>query len=171
EKLDEVVAATDDERILLHMNELGYRAILTSDQHQSGTDRCAEAAEKLPEYDVIINIQGDEPYIDPRQIDLVCSCFADKETKLATLVKEIRRAEELFNPNSPKVILNKFFETIYFSRMPIPYYREKPEEEWLNEHVYYKHIGIYGYERSTLLALTKLPVSSLEKAEKLEQLR
>lgn len=171
EKLDDVVAATDDERILLHLKELGYRAILTSDQHQSGTDRCAEAAEKLPDYDVIINIQGDEPFIDPRQIDLLCSCFADHETKLATLVKEIHTTEELFNPNSPKVILNKFFETIYFSRTPIPYYREKPQEEWLNAHTYYKHIGIYGYERDTLLALTQLPVSSLEKAEKLEQLR
>jgi 3-deoxy-manno-octulosonate cytidylyltransferase (CMP-KDO synthetase) len=170
-KLDEVVVATDDERILLHINNLGYRAILTSDQHQSGTDRCAEVANKLPGFDVIINIQGDEPFIDPKQIDLLCSCFADPETVLATLVKEIQSVEELNNPNSPKVIINRLSEAIYFSRTPIPYFRGKVQSEWLQEHSYYKHIGIYGYRTDTLLAITQLPISALERVEALEQLR
>ncbi|KAA8483632.1 3-deoxy-manno-octulosonate cytidylyltransferase (CMP-KDO synthetase) [Arcticibacter tournemirensis] len=170
-KLDEVVVATDDERILVHVNDFGGRAILTSQAHQSGTDRCAEAADKLPGFDIIINIQGDEPYIDSRQIDLLASCFADSETKLATLVKNITTAEELNNPNSPKVVLNKNYEALYFSRAAIPYMRGKGNEDWVNEHTFYKHIGIYGYRRDTLQAITKLPVSLLEKAESLEQLR
>lgn len=170
-KLDEVVVATDDERILVHVNELGYRGILTSDQHQSGTDRCAEVARKLPGFDVIINIQGDEPFIDPRQIDLLCSCFADHDTLLATLVKEIKSLEELNNPNSPKVVLNRLSEAIYFSRTPIPYFRGKEPSDWLKGHTYFKHIGIYGYRTDTLQAITQLPLSLLEKTEALEQLR
>ena len=170
-KLDEVVVATDDERILLHVNELGYRAILTSDQHQSGTDRCAEVAQKIPGFDVVVNIQGDEPYIDPKQIDLLCACFADGDTVLATLIKEINSVEELNNINSPKVVINRMSEAIYFSRTPIPYFRGKDQSEWLKEQVYYKHIGIYGYRTDTLLAITQLPVSNLEKTEALEQLR
>lgn len=170
-KLDELVVATDDERILLHVHEFGGRAILTADTHQSGTDRCAEAAMKLPGFDVIINIQGDEPYIDNRQIDLLASCFADPSTALATLVKKIESPEELNNPNSPKVILNRDSEAIYFSRSPIPYLRGKENEEWLQHHTYFKHIGIYGYRLDTLKAITKLPISSLERAESLEQLR
>ncbi len=171
EKLDEVVVATDDERILLHIQELGYRAILTSSDHQSGTDRCAEVAEKLPGFDVIINIQGDEPFIDPKQIDLLCSCFADAGTELATLIKPIKTLEELNNPNSPKVVLNRNNEAIYFSRHAIPYYRGKDEANQLEDITYYNHIGIYGYRTETLKAITKLPVSMLERAESLEQLR
>lgn len=170
-KLDEIVVATDDERILLHVHEHGYRAILTSAEHQSGTDRCAEVAEKLPGFDVIINIQGDEPFIDPRQIDLLCSCFADPAAELATLIKEIKTLEELENPNSPKIVINRLFEAIYFSRAPIPYLRGKDPMERLQYHTYYKHIGIYGYRADTLQAITKLPISALEKAEALEQLR
>lgn len=170
-KLDEIVVATDDERILLHVHELGYRAILTSAEHQSGTDRCAEVAEKLPGFGVIINIQGDEPFIDPRQIDLLCSCFADPAAELATLIKEIKTLEELENPNSPKIVINRLFEAIYFSRAPIPYLRGKDLLERLQYHTYYKHIGIYGYRADILQAITKLPISTLEKAEALEQLR
>lgn len=171
EKLNEVVVATDDERILLHVTGFGGRAVLTSDTHQSGTDRCAEAAEKLPGFEVVINIQGDEPYIDSRQIDLLATCFADAETVLATLVKKIESADELNNINSPKVIMNKASEAIYFSRTPIPFLRGKEEQTWLNDHTFYKHIGIYGYRIDTLKAITRLPVSLLEKAESLEQLR
>jgi len=169
--IDEVVVATDDERILLHVNEFGGRAILTSDNHQSGTDRCAEVAQKLPGFDIIINIQGDEPYIDPRQIDAVCNCFASADTHLATLVKAIKSEEELNNPNSPKVVLNKFSEAIYFSRSTIPYVRGAEVSKWLENHTFYKHIGIYGYRIDTLLAITQLPVSILERTEALEQLR
>ncbi len=169
--LDEVVVATDDERILLHVQKFGGRAILTSKNHQSGTDRCAEVLSKITGYDVAINIQGDEPFIDPRQITLLCSCFEDQETTIATLVKKIISTEELANVNTPKVILNLLNEAIYFSRAPIPYFRDAAEPDLLIAHMYYKHIGIYGYRSHTLQAITKLPVSSLEKAEALEQLR
>lgn len=169
--LNEVVVATDDERILLHVNSFGGRALLTSSDHQSGTDRCAETAEKLPGFDVIINIQGDEPFIDPKQIDLLCSCFAEEDTQLATLVKKINTTEELHNINSPKVILNNFSEAIYFSRTAIPYLRGIEPTDWLTTKTFYKHIGIYGYRADALKAITQLNVSSLEKAEALEQLR
>ncbi|WP_207425303.1 3-deoxy-manno-octulosonate cytidylyltransferase [Pedobacter sp. SYSU D00535] len=171
EKLDEVVVATDDERILMHVREFGGRALLTADTHQSGTDRCAEVAQKLPGFDIIINIQGDEPFINPKQIDLLCSCFAEAETALATLVKKINFEEELYNPNSPKVVLNKNSEAIYFSRATIPFVRGKEASDWLQSNIFYKHIGIYGYRIDTLLSITQLPVSLLEKTEALEQLR
>ncbi|WP_207535131.1 3-deoxy-manno-octulosonate cytidylyltransferase [Desertivirga arenae] len=171
QKLDEVVVATDDERILMHVRAFGGRAILTADTHQSGTDRCAEVAQKLPGFDIIINIQGDEPFIDPKQIDMVCSCFAPSDTVLATLVKPITTEEELFNVNSPKVVLNKLSEAIYFSRATIPHVRGTEQNEWLKMHQFYKHIGIYGYRIDTLQSITRLPVSILEKTEALEQLR
>lgn len=170
-KLDEVVVATDDERILMHVRAFGGRAILTSPDHQSGTDRCAEVAEKLPGFDILINIQGDEPFIDPEQIDMLCTCFEAEGTELATLVKKIITSEELHNPNSPKVILNSNSEAIYFSRTAIPYLRNIELQYWINSHTFYKHIGIYGYRIGTLKTITKLAVSSLEKAEALEQLR
>lgn len=170
-KLTELVVATDDERILDHVTSFGGRVILTSPNHQSGTDRCAEVAEKLQGFDVLINIQGDEPFIDPTQIDLLCNCFNSKETELATLVKKIATNEELNNANSPKVILNHISEAIYFSRAPIPYLRNIESTDWLHHHTFYKHIGIYGYKANTLKAITQLPISSLEKAEALEQLR
>jgi 3-deoxy-manno-octulosonate cytidylyltransferase (CMP-KDO synthetase) len=169
--LDEVVVATDDERILLHVNSFGGRSLLTSTEHQSGTDRCAEVSEKLPGFDVIINIQGDEPFIDPAQIDLLCTCFDSTDTQLATLIKKIQSAEELHNPNSPKVIINANSEAIYFSRTAIPYLRGVEGSGWLGAHTFYKHIGIYGYKADSLKEITKLEISSLEEAEALEQLR
>lgn len=169
--LDEVVVATDDERILLHVHEFGGRAILTSNTHQSGTDRCAEVLSKIPGFDVVLNIQGDEPFIDPRQITLLCACLTEPGTELATLVKKINSVEELSNPNSPKVVLNRRSEAVYFSRSPIPHLRSQEPENWHELFPYYKHIGIYGYRSQTLQAITQLPVSSLEKAEALEQLR
>lgn len=169
--LNEVVVATDDERILLHVNAFGGRAILTSTSHQSGTDRCAEVAQKLPGFDVVINIQGDEPFIDPKQINLLCSCFEDQTTELATLIKKINSTEELENVNSPKVVINSNSEAIYFSRTAIPYLRNTTSEDWLSNHTFYKHIGIYGYKANALQAITKLNVSVLENAEALEQLR
>lgn len=170
-KLNEVVVATDDERILQHVISFGGRAILTASHHQSGTDRCAEVAQKLPGFDIFINIQGDEPFIDPIQIDLVCNCFVNANTKLATLVKKITDLAELNNVNSPKVILDTNSEAIYFSRTIIPFLRNIEPSQWLNNHTFYKHIGIYGYNAETLKAITLLKVSSLEKAEALEQLR
>ncbi|HXI00066.1 MAG TPA: 3-deoxy-manno-octulosonate cytidylyltransferase [Sphingobacteriaceae bacterium] len=171
QKLTEVVVATDDVRILAHVNDFGGKAVLTSPDHQSGTDRCAEVADKLPGYDYAVNIQGDEPFIHPGQIDLLCSCFNDKDTVLATLVKQIHSDDDLINPNIPKVVLNSHSEAIYFSRTVIPHYRGKPLTEWLSYQTYFKHIGIYGYRTDILNTITQLPISVLEIAEALEQLR
>jgi len=169
--LNEVVVATDDDRIFDHVSGFGGLAIMTSSDHQSGTDRCAEVVLKYPDHQVIINIQGDEPYIDPEQISKVISCFDSPDTQLATLVKKVVSEQELFNANSPKVILNKNSEAIYFSRSPLPHIRGQEQKNWLNHFTYFKHIGIYGYRADILQQITKLPVSSLEKAESLEQLR
>jgi 3-deoxy-manno-octulosonate cytidylyltransferase (CMP-KDO synthetase) len=169
--LAEVVVATDDERIAEEVTNFGGKYVMTSPLHQSGTDRCAEVAAQLPEYDIIINIQGDEPYISPEQIELLSTCFADKDTQLATLIKEIHTEEELFNVNIPKVTINSREEALYFSRQTIPFIRSSEKHEWINKHQFYKHIGIYGYRRDVLLAITKLQPSSLEMAESLEQLR
>jgi 3-deoxy-manno-octulosonate cytidylyltransferase (CMP-KDO synthetase) len=168
----EVIVATDDARIEKTVKAFGGAVCMTSPGHQSGTDRCAEVLEKSGlKADAVINIQGDEPFIDPQQIDLVCACFNDDSVELATLVKRISSSEMLFNPNSPKVILDNDHNAIYFSRHPIPFMRGIGQTEWLNSHTFYQHIGIYGYRPETLRKITKLPVSLLEKAESLEQLR
>jgi 3-deoxy-manno-octulosonate cytidylyltransferase (CMP-KDO synthetase) len=169
--LVEVIVATDDERIYKHVHDFGGKAIITSPHHQSGTDRCAEVALQHSQYDVVINIQGDEPFIDPEQISKLVFCFNDAGTQIATLVKKIQTNEELFNANSPKVVINKLSEAVYFSRSPLPHIRGQEPENWLNYFTYFKHIGIYGYRANVLQQITKLPVSSLEKAESLEQLR
>lgn len=173
--LDKVVVATDDERIWNAVQAFGGEAILTSPNHPSGTDRCLEAYEKLNEkFDVIINIQGDEPFIHPSQIELLKEAFRNDDTQLATLVKPFASEddfENLFNPNTPKVLLNSKGQAIYFSRSVIPYIRGKHHSEWLRSHVFYKHIGIYAYKPEVLQAITSLPPSTLEKAESLEQLR
>jgi len=169
--LAEVIVATDDGRIYDHVVNFGGLAIMTSADHQSGTDRCAEVALLRPQYDVIINIQGDEPYIDPEQVSKLAACFNDADTQIATLIKKVQNEQELFNPSSPKVIVNKLSEAIYFSRSPLPHIRGHEQKDWLNYFTYFKHIGIYGYRADVLQQITKLPVSSLEKAESLEQLR
>ena len=169
--LDKVVIATDDDRIIEVVKSFGGAYALTRTDHQSGTDRCAEVALAYSGYDIVINIQGDEPYIDPVQIDLLSSCFTDPEVKLATLIKKIDTEEELFNNNIPKVVINAKQEAIYFSRHTIPFLRNAERENYLTAHQFYKHIGIYGYTTATLLEITKLKPSSLELAESLEQLR
>jgi 3-deoxy-manno-octulosonate cytidylyltransferase (CMP-KDO synthetase) len=170
--LSQVIVATDDQRILDHVNSFGGKAIMTAEHHQSGTDRCFEAYQKhdIP-FDYIINIQGDEPFIRPEQIDLVASCFRNPQTQLATLIKKIETAEELYNVNAPKVVVNLAGEAMYFSRQPIPYCRNVPNDIWHKQHTYYKHIGIYGYRADILEQITRLPLSGLEMAESLEQLR
>ena len=169
--LAEVIVATDDERIFDHVKAFGGMVSMTSADHLSGTDRCAEVAKNYPKYDVIINIQGDEPYIDPEQITKLATCFLDPDTQIATLIKEINTKEELFNYNSPKVVINKLFEAVYFSRVALPHIRARQPDTWLKHHTYYKHIGIYGYRADVLQQLTLLPISGLENAESLEQLR
>ncbi|MFZ4861522.1 3-deoxy-manno-octulosonate cytidylyltransferase [Sphingobacterium sp. Mn56C] len=171
QSLAEVIIATDDDRIANHVRSFGGNVIMTRKDHQSGTDRCAEVLETISGFDVAINIQGDEPFIDPLQIDLLVSCFDRQETEIATLVRKVESKEELLNPNKPKVVLNRNGQAIYFSRQAVPYLRGVAIEEWLNYRPFYNHIGIYGYRTSVLKALTALPVSDLEAMESLEQLR
>jgi 3-deoxy-manno-octulosonate cytidylyltransferase (CMP-KDO synthetase) len=170
--LNNVVVATDDDRILQHVKSFGGNAVMTSENHQSGTDRCFEAFSKFcPDAEVVINIQGDEPFIRPESIDLVASCFRAPQTEIATLVKKVSSQEELFNANIPKVVLNRNKEAILFSRQTIPHIRGKQHSEWLDSYTFYKHIGIYAYRTSVLAKLTALKQSPLELAESLEQLR
>ena len=174
--LDSVYIATDDASIFEVVENFGGKAVMTSPDHKSGTDRCAEAIEIIQEktgiiYDIVINIQGDEPFIQPGQINSIIKCFDDERTEIATLVKKIENIDELQDINKPKVIFEKNFEAIYFSRLPIPFLREwKPGKE-LEQNVFYKHIGMYAYKSEILQEITKLEQSSLEKAESLEQLR
>lgn len=174
--LDTVYVATDDERIYKSVQQFGGKVVMTSENHKSGTDRCSEAANRIEKienktFDVVLNIQGDEPFIDPSQLELVKSCFKKADTQIATLVKAIKTSEDIFNPNRPKVIINKNLEAIYFSRSPIPYIRNKEQPEWLKAHTFYMHIGLYAYRKDILHKITKLPQSLLENAESLEQLR
>lgn len=173
--LKDVYVATDDKRIFDEVIRFGGKAVMTSDQHKSGTDRCFEAYTKINnDKKVIINIQGDEPFINPSQLEAICQCFENENTQIATLVKPFKqedKIEDLFNPNSPKVVLNKQNEAIYFSRSVIPYLRGIQQEDWLKNHTYFKHIGLYAYRADVLKEITLLPQSELEKAESLEQLR
>ncbi len=173
--LPTVYVATDDDRIFNAVAEFGGKAVMTSENHKSGTDRCFEAYQKVGDgKKVVINIQGDEPFIQTSQIEAICHCFDDENAQIATLVKPFTEADgtqALFNPNSPKVLLNKNSEAIYFSRSVIPYIRGKEPEEWLKMHTFYKHIGMYAYRGDALRKITQLPQSGLEKAESLEQLR
>ena len=169
--LHEVIVATDDQRIYDHVKSFAGNVIMTKNIHPSGTDRCAEVVAELKGFDVAINIQGDEPFIDPQQIDLLVSCFTNPETQIATLVRKITTSADLEDFNKPKVVLNSRKEAIYFSRQPIPYLRGVDRSDWLNQVEYFNHIGIYGFQINVLKELTQLPVSNLEKAESLEQLR
>lgn len=174
--LSEIYVATDDKRIFDHVFDFGGKAVMTSVDHQSGTDRCKEAIENisvnLSDEDVVINIQGDEPFLKPDQIELLLSCFQEKpNTQIATLLKIIDQEEELCNPNIVKAIVNINLEAIYFSRQAIPYNRGSEKNQWIANHDYFKHIGIYAYRFDILNEITKLEPSSLEKAENLEQLR
>lgn len=168
--------ATDDLRIEEAVQAFGGQVIMTSAEHRSGTDRCAEAldaAERLTgrTFDIVVNIQGDEPFIATGQLEQIRNCFTDPTTQIATLVKPFTPAESIFNENSPKVVLSAAGDALYFSRSAIPFLRGVPGEEWQARHTYYKHIGLYAYRSDVLRAVTKLPPSPLEKAESLEQLR
>ena len=173
--IDKVVVATDDERIYNAVVAFGGEAVMTSSEHRSGTDRCREAYEKVGyEADIVLNIQGDEPFIAPEQINTLLECFKSEKVEIATLVKPFNEEdglEALENPNSPKVVINESGEALYFSRSVIPYIRGVERNEWLKHHTFYKHIGIYAFRAEVLKAITKLPISPLEKAESLEQLR
>ncbi|MFC2111118.1 3-deoxy-manno-octulosonate cytidylyltransferase [Bacteroidota bacterium] len=170
--LSKVVIATDNVQIFEHVNGFGGNVIMTSEHHITGTERCFEVLEKLDEtYDVAINIQGDEPFIDPIQIEKVASCFKNKEIQIATLLKEISESDELFNENVIKAVADKNKKAVYFSRNPIPYFRGKEKSIWTKNHQYFKHIGIYAYKTDILEQIVKLSPTPLELAESLEQLR
>jgi 3-deoxy-manno-octulosonate cytidylyltransferase (CMP-KDO synthetase) len=173
--LMDVYVATDDQRIFDAVLAFGGKVIMTSDQHKSGTDRCYEAFSKLEEwFDVVINVQGDEPFIQPEQIIELQKCFKEPETQIATLAKQVTENdgfEFLSNPNNPKLIVNKQNEAMYFSRSVIPFTRGIDSENWISTHSYLKHIGIYAYRADVLRELTLLEQSPLEIAESLEQLR
>lgn len=173
---DAVVVATDDDRIENAVKSFGGNVVMTSINHRSGTDRCYEALQKVgaDEFDVVVNIQGDEPFIQPSQLQAIKGCFDDETTDIATLVKPFTTHDgwdALNNPNSPKVVLNKNMEAMYFSRSVIPYFRGKENDEWLENHTYYKHIGLYAYKRNVLAEITAIQQGELEKVESLEQLR
>ncbi|HCM77425.1 MAG TPA: 3-deoxy-manno-octulosonate cytidylyltransferase [Cytophagales bacterium] len=170
-KLERVIVATDNEKIYDHVKLKGGEVTMTSPDHVSGTDRCAEALASTGEqFDYVINIQGDEPFIDPRQIDLLASLL-DGKAELATLIKKITDPEAVHNGNIVKVIRNVHNEAIYFSRSPLPHLRNVPMEGWFEKQSYFKHIGMYGYRSDILGEITQLKPSSLELAESLEQLR
>ena len=169
--LSEVIVATDDQRIFDHVKSFAGNVMMTNKDHQSGTDRCAEIVQNVQGFDIAINIQGDEPFIDPQQINLLVSCFENQHTQIATLVRKVDSYEELFNENKPKVVLNKNGQAIYFSRQAIPFLRGVKKEDWLSHRPYYNHIGIYGYRVDVLKQLTSLLLSDLETMESLEQLR
>lgn len=173
--LDHVVVATDDERIYQCIVGFGGNVVMTSPNHNTGTDRIAEAVSLLPEhYDVVINIQGDEPFIQPQQIESLMACFSSEKTDIATLVRPFPATttfEQLSNPNTPKVVTNPTGEALMFSRSVIPYLRGIEQAEWAQRHTYLAHIGIYAYRTSVLQQITKLERTPLECAESLEQLR
>lgn len=173
--VEDVVVATDDERIYNAVEAFGGRVVMTSANHKSGTDRCWEAYQKQgEEFDVVINVQGDEPFIAHSQLKAIMACFEDEATDIATLVKPFTEEDGLAaleNPNSPKVVLDKQSRAIYFSRSVIPYLRGVEREQWLKMHTYYKHIGMYAFRADVLREVTSLAQSPLELAESLEQLR
>lgn len=173
--LDDAWVATDDERIMREVERFGGKAIMTSSTHRSGTDRIAEAARLIDcQADVVVNIQGDEPFIHPSQIEAACQCFDVADTQIATLGKPFTADQDfqvLNNPNSPKVVVDLKGFALYFSRSVIPYIRGKEEQQWLSCHTFLKHIGLYAYRSDVLQELTQLPPSPLEQAESLEQLR
>ncbi len=173
--LEEVYVATDDIRIYDHVQSFGGKVLMTDSGHSSGTDRCNEVVQKLQTqgrvYDVIINIQGDEPFINPIQIEQLVLAFNQKETEIATLIKLILETDELNNPNVVKVVRQKNGKALYFSRFPIPFFRSKNSNDITEKTDYFKHLGIYAYRSSILTQICALPESKLEIAESLEQLR
>jgi 3-deoxy-manno-octulosonate cytidylyltransferase (CMP-KDO synthetase) len=170
--LHKLVVATDDERILEHVQSFGGEALMTSTDHANGTDRCWDALQQLgDDYQYVINIQGDEPFIDPRQIDELASVLQDGSTELATQMIPVGTHEELFDRGEVKIVLNGKMEALFFSRMVIPFIKGVDEKDWHLHFRYHRHVGMYAYRRDVLEKISKIPVSSLEQAESLEQLR
>lgn len=170
--LDDAYIATDDQRIYDAAIGFKGKAVMTRPDHQSGTDRIEEAIEKIGgDFDVVVNIQGDEPFVQQSQIEALCACFKDPDTQIATLGKPFSAMEAVENPNSPKIVVDNHGYAMYFSRSIIPFVRGVDKSGWLTKYPFLKHLGIYAYRSEVLHEITQLPQSSLEKAESLEQLR
>jgi len=170
--IPDAYVATDDDRIFQAVEAFGGKAVMTSPDHKSGTDRIEEAVEKIGGcWDVVINVQGDEPFIQPSQIETVCRCFEAEETQIATLGKPFTTMEAVENPNSPKIVVDNRGFALYFSRSVIPFVRGVEKDDWLSRYPFLKHLGLYAYRTEVLREVTRLPQSSLELAESLEQLR
>ncbi|MFK8044013.1 MAG: 3-deoxy-manno-octulosonate cytidylyltransferase [Crocinitomicaceae bacterium] len=169
--VSKTIVATDDQRIFDEVTEFGGAVMMTGTHHQSGTSRCGEVVAEYTGFDVIINVQGDEPLVQPSQIDAVLRLFSKSNVKIGTLVKSIQSTNELFNPNRIKVVLNHSNEALYFSRQPIPHQANQEEENWLNTAKFWKHIGIYAWTSEILTELHSLAPTDIEKQESLEQLR
>lgn len=170
--LEAAYVATDDERIYDVVKSFGGQVVMTRTDHKSGTDRIKEAIEKIGgEWDVVVNVQGDEPFVAKSQLDTICHCFDDPTTQIATLGKPFESMEAVQNPNSPKIVVDNMGFAMYFSRSVIPYVRGKEKSSWLTHYPFLKHLGIYAYRKDVLRQVTQLPQSSLEIAESLEQLR
>ena len=170
--LEAAYVATDDERIYDVVKSFGGQVVMTRTDHKSGTDRIEEAIEKIGgEWDVVVNVQGDEPFVAKSQLDTICHCFDDPTTQIATLGKPFESMEAVQNPNSPKIVVDNMGFAMYFSRGVIPYVRGKEMSSWLTHYPFLKHLGIYAYRKDVLRQVTQLPQSSLEIAESLEQLR
>lgn len=170
--LEAAYVATDDERIYDVVKSFGGQVVMTRTDHKSGTDRIEEAIEKIGgEWDVVVNVQGDEPFVAKSQLDTICHCFDDPTTQIATLGKPFESMEAVQNPNSPKIAVDNMGFAMYFSRSVIPYVRGKEKSSWLTHYPFLKHLGIYAYRKDVLRQVTQLPQSSLEIAESLEQLR
>jgi 3-deoxy-manno-octulosonate cytidylyltransferase (CMP-KDO synthetase) len=174
--LEHVFVATDDQRVIDAVESFGGKAVMTREDHTSGTDRCAEAAAKIKEKynlaaDVIVNIQGDEPFFEADQLNDIKSCFKNPDTQIATLIQKAKDLDQVLSRSEVKVVLNNKGEGIYFSRSPIPFLRNVEQSEWMKHHSFYRHLGIYAYRTDVLNKIVKLEQSSLELAESLEQLR
>ncbi len=174
--VEHVYVATDNQAIMDAAESFGARAIMTSEDHDSGTDRCCEALDQIEQqtgitFDVVINIQGDEPFVSVEQIITLQKCFEQQTTQIATLVKPFAVHEDIFNANTPKVVLSKTGNALYFSRSVVPSLRGEDQQLWQSQHQYYKHIGIYAYRSDVLREITSLEQGVLERAERLEQLR
>jgi len=169
--INELVVATDDQRIFDHVESFGGNVMMTSDTHTSGTDRCGEVVETYSDFDIVINIQGDEPLIRPEQLDELLVVFKNSDVKLATLIKKMSSIEDVLNPNRIKVVLDKDRNGVYFSRSPIPFIANSDKSEWLQKADFWKHIGIYAWRSDVLSKLIALPKTDLERQESLEQLK
>lgn len=173
EMVQQLVVATDDERIFHHVQDFGGTVVMTDPGHPSGTDRCAEVAQHYPEARLVLNIQGDEPFLQPAQINLLAATLLHQDQfPIATLAKRIESADDLHSPHVVKVVFSQENGTaLYFSRHPVPFVRGIPREDWLLHQAFYKHIGLYAFRREALMQIAQLAPTPLEKAESLEQLR